>query len=353
MKNKIVFLSLIFAALIFLGVGCIQISGSDSAKTDGGIFKSIDKGVTWAQKANVSSVGGAKTIGNANVSKLTMDPSDNKALYALIAEGGVYYTYDGAESWSRIEALVGTVVNAFLVDHRNKCAFFSATANKVQKSIDCGRTWTNAYLDSRAQQTITALAQNPSNGNLIYLGTSSGDLIKSIDSGASWSPLNVFNGRVVRIVIDPFNNNTIYVGTLSRGIFKSTNGGESWEDLGKGFNAYPESTKFVDLVPSVSEPDTYIHVSRYGLLKTVNGGKTWDKIELLTPPGTTNIYSLAIDPKDGKIIYYSTGSTFYKSIDGGLKWSTKKLPTLRTAPSLLIDPTATAVLYMGALRIKQ
>lgn len=353
MKIKIFSIFLFFGAFVFFGAGCIQIQGGGTSAADGGIYKSVDKGVTWTQKASVSSVGGAKTIGNANVKALVMDPSDNKAIYALIAEGGVYYTYDGAESWNRMDALTGTVVNAFLVDQRNKCALFAAIGSKVTKSIDCGRTWVNVYLDSRAQQTITALVQNPANGNLIYLSTSSGDLIKSIDSGASWSPVNVFNGRIVRIIVDPYNSSIIYVGMLSRGIYKSVNGGESWEDLGKTLNTFPESLKLVDLVGSRSESDTYIHVSRYGLLKTIDGGKTWKSIELLTPPGTTNIYSLAIDPKDGKIIYYSTGSTFYKSIDGGVKWSTKKLPTLRTASALLIDPDNTSILYMGALRIKQ
>ena len=353
MKIKLTIIFLLFGAFVFLGAGCIQIQGSGTSKVDGGIWKSIDRGVNWTQKSSVASVGGGKSIGNANVMALVMDPSDNKAIYAALAEGGVYYTYDAAESWKGIDALSGMPVNAFLIDHRNKCASYAATGNKVMKSIDCGRTWANVYLDSRAQQTVTALTQNPANGNLIYLGTSSGDLIKSLDSGASWSPVNVFNGRVSRIVIDPHNNNIIYVGTLSRGVYKSGNGGESWQDLGKTLNTFPESLKFVDLAPSRSEPGVYIHVSRYGLLKTVDGGATWKAIELLTPPGTTNIYSLAIDPKDGKIIYYSTGSTFYKTIDGGLKWSTKKLPTLRTAPAFLIDPDNTGTLYLGALRIKQ
>jgi len=355
MKTKLTFIFLIFGAFIFLGAGClVQFNNAGGgAKADGGIFKSIDKGATWLPKSSLASVAGGKTIANINIKSLIMDPDDSKAIYALAAEGGVYYTYDAAESWNKISALGNTVVNAFLVDERNKCVLFSAAGNKVQKSIDCGRTWANVYLDSRVTQSITALAQNPFNGNLIYLGTSAGDLIKSLDSGASWSPVNVFPARITKIVPDLYESGTLYVGVSGRGVSKSLNNGDTWKDLSDSFSQYQNSNQIVDLVPSVATRDVYFHASRFGLLKTVNAGGTWQKIELLTPPGTTSIYSLAVDPKDDNIIYYSTGSTFYKSTDGGLKWVTKKLPTSRVAAALLIDPVSTGVIYMGALKLQK
>ena len=353
MKTKILSIFFIFGALLLLGAGCIQFNAGGTAKADGGVFKSIDRGGTWAQKASLASTGGGKSITGLNIKSIVMDPSDNQALYALAAEGGVYFTYDGAESWRRLDALGGAGINAFLIDQRNKCVLFSGSGNRAAKSIDCGRTWQAVYLDSRPQQVVTALAQNPSNGNIIYLGTSGGDLIRSADSGASWTPINIFGSRIARIIFDPFNSGIIYVGTMGGGVWKSDNGGADWKNINEKMGQFSENIKFVDIIPSRSEPGTYIHVSRYGLLKTVDGGENWKKINLLTPPGTTDIYSLAIDPKDGKIIYYSTGSTFYKSTDGGNKWITKKLPGSRVAAALLIDKDAPAIIYMAALRVKE
>ena len=115
MKTKIIIVFLFFSALVFLGVGCVNFNVGTS-NIDGGVFRSVDRAANWVQKASLASVGGGKTIANLNIKLLVQDPSDSEAIYALAAEGGAYYTYDGGESWHRMEALGATAINAFLVD---------------------------------------------------------------------------------------------------------------------------------------------------------------------------------------------------------------------------------------------
>jgi hypothetical protein len=63
-----------------------------------------------------------------------------------------------------------------------------------------------------------------------------------------------------------------------------------------------------------------------------------------------NIFCLAVDPENSQGIYYATENTFYKSLDGGENWSSKKLPSTRAATALAIDPDDPKVLYLGFTR---
>ncbi len=93
--------------------------------------------------------------------------------------------------------------------------------------------------------------------------------------------------------------------------------------------------------------------SKYGLLRTRDGGKNWQAINLLTPPGSVDIFSLAINPQNGNEIYYGTSSTFYKTVNGGEKWITKRLPTTRATSFLLVDFKNPNVIYLGTKKIKR
>ncbi|GAF89261.1 unnamed protein product, partial [marine sediment metagenome] len=45
-------------------------------------------------------------------------------------------------------------------------------------------------------------------------------------------------------------------------------------------------------------------------------------------------------------------TTFYRSLDSGENWTTKKLPTTRAGWKLLIDPDNPDIIYMGVRSIK-
>jgi len=85
-----------------LGAGClVQFNGAGTSGRTAAFFKSVDSGVTWLQKSNLTSVTGGKTIANQSIKSLIMDPDDSKAIYALAAEGGVYYTYDARKAGTK------------------------------------------------------------------------------------------------------------------------------------------------------------------------------------------------------------------------------------------------------------
>ncbi len=102
-----------------------------------------------------------------------------------------------------------------------------------------------------ANGQVTAIAINPNNPKIIYIGTAWGGVWLTRDGGNTWTPIfdrapSLGVGDPGALAIDPVNTNIVYVGTSSRegsqfsgeatqpsaGLFKSTDGGASWIRLG-------------------------------------------------------------------------------------------------------------------------
>ncbi|MBI2099363.1 hypothetical protein HYT45_03050 [Candidatus Uhrbacteria bacterium] len=349
-------MGLLALSLAAFGVGCIQISGGGEASRvlDGGVWKSADRGANFVQKALVPTVGAQKkSIGAANVETFAVDPQDHNAVYIGTAENGLFYTLDGAESWMQVKALASGRVPSVAIDPKNKCVIYAASANKVLKSSDCSRTWQTVYFETRTDKIITAIAVDLKDGRSVYAGTSAGDVLMSSDYGNSWVAANVFKSEIKKILVAPYDSKVVYAAAKTSGVWRSADAGANWKDISEGFKQFAGASEYRDLALDLSAAETLVYASKFGLLRSIDGGANWNKIDLLTPPGAATIYSLAVNPKDGKEIYYGTATTFYRTTDGGKTWRTRKLPTSRAATALMIDPEAANVLYLGVTRLKQ
>ena len=202
-------------------------------------------------------------------------------------------------------------------------------------------------VDINANGQVTAIAINPNNPNVIYIGTAWGGVWLTRDGGDSWTP--IFDrapalgvGDPGALAIDPIDTNVLYVGTSSRegsqfsgeatqpsaGLFKSTDGGASWVRLGSGYpsNAPSNASIFFDQVitvvivdpantrSSTSHPNP---ASTFPPMAASTGPREWP------PPGTCArwYWTRPRQPHD-RILYAGiTGSGVFQSIDGGLNWT--------------------------------
>jgi len=353
-KFKIILL-IIMLALITSGCTLSFGTGSNTSSsgvTDGGIYKSLNKGANWAQETSILGINSRRSFASVDIISLILDPGDSKAIYVGSIANGLFYSYDGADSWQVASSLGKVSVNSVAVDPADKCLIYVASGNKVLKSDDCSRTWSQVYFDNDLNANITSVIIDYASSNNIFIGTSNGDIIKSSDRGTSWRVLTRLDSSIEKIVISPASSKIMFAGTTARGISRSVNGGDAWEKLASKLEAFDGSNRFRDLVMVKGEKTTIFLATNYGLLKSTDNGNVWSKIDLLTAEDEAKIYSIAVNPGDAKEIYYATGTTFYHSLDGGKNWISKKLPTGRAGFKLLIDPKNSAIVYLAARKVK-
>lgn len=346
-------LALITAALVLLGAGCISFKGTK--KADGGLFYTNDRGEKWAQRGAVPTTTGVKrTLGGVNIRTFSQDPQDPKALYVGTDTEGAYYTWDGGEGWFPLGApFAGAQVDAVVVHPKEKCTMYVAAGKKVFRSADCARSWQSSDFDV----TVSALAIDPVSHSVLYAGNTKGDILKSTDGGKSWRAIHRLDNRIERILIAPpagaGAKPMIYVATRSAGLYRSPDEGTTWSDLRRGMEEFPAAFEYRSLVLALETPGTLLHASKYGILRSVDAGVTWQPLTLITAPGTVDITSLAVNPRESNQIVYATSSTFYKSSDGGRNWVSKKLPTSRIATVLYVDQVDGKAIWMGTRKVEK
>lgn len=355
MRGHLLPLTAIFAVLILVGAGCVTIGGGGvGSQSDGGMFKTGNKGDVWASKSAVATTTGEKrSITGVAVGAIVQDPQDPNALYIGTAGNGLFYTYDGGESWQQPAQIGRGRVYSIAVHPKDKCTILATYENKLLRTDDCSRTWSVIYVDSRTDRQTKAVTIDSYNPSIVWLASSSGDLLKSADGGVSWAVSNNFSNDLVKVFVSPADTRRVFVATKDAGIWRTDDGGSTWADKSVGYKDYSGAREFSDMVFGVSDPNIVIFASKYGLLRSTDFGDTWQSIDLLAQPGSTLIYSLAIDPKDPNNIYYGTSTTFVRTANGGVNWTPKRLPTTRAATALLVDEADSGVIYMGVTQFKQ
>ncbi|RJR32113.1 hypothetical protein C4569_00150 [Candidatus Parcubacteria bacterium] len=336
---------------LFLLTACTGLKKQPPPPTSG-VYRSVDEGVTWTRRNTFVSPQGVGSLSTVSVNKIIMDPNDFKALYLLGNNEGLLYSYDAGESWMQAQQFRGGTILSLAVDPHDKCTIYLSFGNQVYKSSDCSRNYKSVYIDSR-KTSVTAVALDEFNFGVIYIGTETGEIIKSSDSGLSWTTVARLGSKIEKILIYPKDTRVIYVPTQKKGIYKSNDSGVNWEEINEGLKQYSGSREFKDLIFVPSQDNSMILLSRYGLLKTTDGGTNWEAVELITPPLSADIRAVAVSPLNSEKIYYGTGSTFYKTEDGGQNWITSKLPTGSPASILIINPEEPNILYLGFKSIKQ
>lgn len=171
---------------------------------------------------------------------------------------------------------------------------------------------------------VRSLAYDPQNPNRIFLGTSTGVIFVSDDSGHNWSrfaKLGSGDDYVLdHIAFDPQNSRSIFVSAWSvqdqnaGDVFRSHNGGKDWEVLpamrGKSVRA---------MAVSASDSKVVVAGALDGVYRSTDGGNAWQRI---SPNDgiVKNIESIAVDPKDPNVVYAGTWHLAWKTSDGGANW---------------------------------
>src|SRR5229473_1576921 len=243
----------------------------------------------------------------------------------------------------------------------------------------------------RAAEKLRGVNSNAALAPTTFLGPTSWTLIGPqplITAGPRITPFNGGpnnSGRVSAIAVDPKNSNIAYLGAAAGGVWKTTNAGALWTPMTDsltsiltGASLPTGSIGSIAIDPTTascgaSGPCQIIYVgtgeannsgdSYYGvgILKSVDGGVTWTQQGASTFVGVgsssridggAHIGALAVDPNNNQIVLAgvqfvsnSTNSGIYRTTNGGTSWAPVAGMTGATGSAIVFDPTNAGVVY--------
>ena len=350
--TKFFFLTLM---LVLTGAGCVSFGTSSKKPTTSGPagwFFSKDNGESWKSIALLPTAEGTKSLSSVSVYALVEDKNDPKALYWLSRERGLLYSYDDGVTWRQsVEPVNSGFIYSIAIHPKDNCTIFATNGRQIFKTTDCNRSWKEMYREGVTSRSIKSLAVNPVAPFELYALETNGTLLKSLDGGGSWQIAYEFKEPTEKMVFDYNKPGLVYIATKENSLIRSRDGGATWTNLKDTLKPYPGANQYRRLYIYPTQAEQIYWVSKYGILVSKNAGDDWDPINLITPPGGTSIYAFAVSPKNEKEIYYTSTigvrSTFYKTVDGGKTWVTRKLPSAQIPVLLRIHPDNPSWLYLG------
>ena len=215
---------------------------------------------------------------------------------------------------------------------------------------------------NRGVGRINAIAFDPYDKDIIYVGSPGGGFWKSTDGGANWvttsDDLPVLG--VSSIAINPNNTDIIYIATgdanasdtYSIGVLKSVDQGDTWSTTGLSYNV--SANKRVNkILINPNNTDSVFAATNTNIMLSVDGGISWNNC---APLGRWR--DIEFMPGNPNIVYAakqsSGGSNVYRSLDGGGNWSVinngvsssgKYRPLIAVTP---INPNVIYALYSAS-----
>jgi len=192
------------SSIMYVGV---SICSDRSYGCDSRIARSDDQGRTWTRsQAALSSV--------EYISALAIDPRNPNVIYASTADvggwgaGGLFKSVDAGVSWRKLS---DGAVYLLLIDPGNPDTIVSGGW-----STDGGETW--SPLNIPCDRYFGAFAFDPQGSGTLYCGDNA-KVFRTADAGKSWSEVGTgLRGRVNSLTFDALEPTTLYAAT-SGGVF--------------------------------------------------------------------------------------------------------------------------------------
>jgi photosystem II stability/assembly factor-like uncharacterized protein len=299
------------------------------------------------------------------VTGIVYSMAEKDLLYVRTDVGGMYRWNASDRAWIPLSDFIGNEnhsgVLSIAADPSDPNRVYMATGlytaswsgnGAFYASEDKGNTWKQTNLNLKlggnedGRSTGERLQVDPNSGNILYLGTSSDGLWKSIDYGKNWRKVISFpvltspNDPGISLVLLDKNSSTvgnatstIYVAVLQKNktnFFKSTDSGNTWEAIAGA----PEA-QMVHRAALGSDGIMYLTYNDNPGPNGIGAGSVWkyntitgDWIEISPPEGQGGFGGIDIDANNSNIVMTSTlnrwwpGNEIYRSLDGGTTWKT-------------------------------
>ncbi|NOZ45873.1 MAG: T9SS type A sorting domain-containing protein [Chlorobi bacterium] len=263
-----------------------------------GIWKSTDKGATWARLQSTWNDANAKAA-FVTVLKLEADPTNAQTIYAATAKG-LRVTTDGGTTWTN-------PLDASYADYNRKATDIEIGSNgNIVASVN-----NQAYI-KKSGGTWTKVSDAAANG---------------FESSSDKIPTDA--GRL-EFDISPVNPDYIYCGAAGSdealyNVYQSTDGGSTWRIIGPGgsedFNPYNEQGIYDNLVKASPVDENIVFIGGLDLW-VWSDGTTWQQISYWSFPAYHPLYlhadqhDMAFHPNNPDYMYITSDGGITK-LEGG------------------------------------
>ncbi len=252
-------------------------------------------------------------------------------------------------------AVTGGRIVALAVDPHNRAHYYVGVASGgVWETHNDGTSWT-AVFEHEPVYSIGALAMDPNNPFVVWVGTGEansqrsvgwGDgVYKTVDGGKHWTNMGLKTSEHIgKILIDPRNANIVFVAAQGplwgpggdRGLYKTTDGGKTWKNVLK----IDENTGVNDVEMDPSNPDI-MYASTYerrrhvwgfidggpqgGIYKSTDCGNSWTRLTHGLPTVDMGKIGMAVSPVSPNVVYATVEAAdgkggIFRSTDYGETW---------------------------------
>jgi hypothetical protein len=292
------------------------------------------------------------------VMDLALDPDDSRILYAGTSGGGVFKSVNGGVTWQAVNrGLSEYQILALAVapgQTPGRTSVLYAGQRGVARSVDGGGTWTPIaaglpppppFCGCGSLASVVALAVDPIDPDVVYAGVELRGVYKRISAAGRWfaAGTGLPSSTVQALAIDPAARATIYAGT-SAGVAKSTDGGAHWTAARQGMGEVTVSR----LVLDPGDPRRIFAATAAGVFVSDDRAATWTRES--NGLGGAAVLSLAVDVSSpgAPVLYAGTPAGAFKSSAGGPFAAVGHGMDGIPIHALLADPEAPGKVWAGS-----
>lgn len=254
-----------------------------------------DNGTDWAVEAGP----------DPEVNQLTMAacaPGTNCTEIWLGAEGQLFRSTDGGETWSSLE-VEGLDTPRELHFLSPEVLLVSHSGPSFLRSADGGESWSVVPLTGSYRNEAVFVAPNLG----LVLNQISFNLLRSTDLGATWDSLYHFGERP--LFLDMLDAEVGYAYLQDRTVHKTTDGGQSWSVASAG-------TISANARRLIAFDEGHLWLSNFPntFLFSLDGGQTWDSGSVPLEEGASGLRINGVHRSGDQVwVASNAGSIIYSS----------------------------------------